>query len=258
MSTQKKTGFRIDSMALLLTALFVFIIGGTIFTNCGGSASGNSSVVTDEDRKNGIVVAIDPAFGGELTGYEGIMNEADFNEKVADALVEKLSENKRITVLRTHEAGETASVDEKVEVIKEAKATVVLTICCAKSNNANTSGMNIYADKPTSEFNENSLKFAECIKQQFTEEDEKEPYVGYMYYEPVGGNTYQIKYAKADDTTDYELETYRILEKSNTVGVVVEQIYITNEEQVNRWATEEGYNEIAERYYKAIKDYLGV
>ena len=138
----RKTG--LDMMVLLLVALFIFIVGGTMLSSC--RTSNDSQTISKEEKQDGIVVAIDAAFGGELTGFEGVMNEADFNEKVVDALEKKLGENNRITVLRTHAAGETASVDEKVEVIRSNKADLVITICCANSNDANKSGMNIYPD----------------------------------------------------------------------------------------------------------------
>ena len=249
----RKTG--LDMMVLLLVALFIFIVGGTMLSSC--RTSNDSQTISKEEKQDGIVVAIDAAFGGELTGFEGVMNEADFNEKVVDALEKKLGENNRITVVRTHAAGETASVDEKVEVIRSNKADLVITICCANSNDANKSGMNIYPDIPTNENNENSLKLAEKIQAAFTE-GESIPTVQYMYYEPVGGNTYQIKYVGIDDTTDYGMETWRILEKANTTGVVVEQIYITNEEEVSTYANDSGYQKIADKYYKAITSYLGV
>ena len=251
------------SMILLLSALFMFLIYGMFFSSCGknpvlentSEAEGESASTIDHGDK--VMIMLDAAYGGDLTGYTGIVNEADLNANIVEAIKAKFEEDNRFMTVLTHEKNESKAVLDKAAFISENNPALFITICAANDKNSETSGMHIYADKPDAETAEESLKLAEAIQSQFSTKDTSVD-VKYRYYESIGNNTYQIRDVSFEDKEPKKMNTWLILEETNAVGVVVEQMYVTNQSEIDRWTSPEGLNEIAEAYYKAVCDYLGL
>ncbi len=200
-----------------------------------------------------IVIELDAAFGGDQPGYEGIITEAEYNEKVIDELEALLKKDNNFEVLRTHEAGTSSSVDERAVKINEDKPDMVLCIRSDDSRNAEDGGMKIYANVPTSAYHDQSLALADQIKTAFTT-DTWTPSVGYLYYKPVKSTTFQIHYVDETDLNDYGEETLRLMQQCNVPVVVSTGIYVTNQSDVDIWATEDGYKLAAKNYYAALKE----
>ncbi|NCB33079.1 MAG: hypothetical protein EOM64_04245 [Erysipelotrichia bacterium] len=199
-----------------------------------------------------ITVELDAAFGGDQPGDEGIITAAEYNEKTVDALELLLKKDGNFKVLRTHEAGTAGSVDQRAEKINADKPDVVLCIRSEGSRNAEESGMKIYANVPTSPYHDQSLALADQIKASFTE-DVWTPSVGYLYYRPVKSNTFQIHYADEADLKDYGEETLRLMQQCDAPVVVSTGIHVTNQSDVDTWASENGYKKAAKQYYAALK-----
>jgi len=234
-----------DPMVLILCALLVFITGGTAVAAANGV------------RANTYVIELDAAYGGDAAGYEGIINEAEFTEKAVEAIADALKADGHFTVKLTHEAGTSASVEEKAEKVSKDSPDFLISIHCAGLPDPTPGGMNIYPSIPTSSTNETSLKLASSIQEAFTLDFWK-PKVQYLYYEPFGDDAFQIKTVDTSDTTDYQLETWSLLEKVDVPAVVVEQIYCTNDGDVGYWYTEEGLKQIGELYVKALRKMTGI
>lgn len=231
-----------DPMIVVLTLLLVFLTCGCLFAGCMRSAK---------------LIAIDAAYGGDNTGYQGIINEADFNEAVVEKLVALLEEDSRFHVLLTHEASESSSVQQRAEKINASKADLVLSIHASGTPDATKSGQIVYADIPTKQTHAESLKFADSIKQQFTS-DTWLPTTNYLYYKPLQDDSYQLEIINVDDTTDYGYETWSLMELCEAPVVISDQIYVTNQDDINTWANEDGYTKSAQLYYDAIKEYYGI
>ena len=245
MTGKKKKKTLRNPLIPLLAVLLAFVVIGAAFSGC---------LNTGSDR---IRVAIDAAYGGDQTGYTGIINEADFNEGVVNALCERRMQDQRFITIRTHEAGTAQSVLNTVKEVNERNADMVLSIHAGYDPDPEKTGMRIYAEKPGTSDNERSLGFAEAIRQVFAQEY-PEAAVSYMYYEPLGVDKYQMKVVPCSDETDYGLETWTLMEKTLVPTVVTEQIYVSNETDVSAWANEEGYKKAGELYYQALCEYYGL
>ena len=227
---------------LILAGLLVFLIIGVSLSGFIGSP--------------GITVAVDAAYGGEQTGYTGFINESEYSEGVVNALCERLQQDDRITLYRTHEAGTSHSVLNIAKEVNEKKADIVLSIHAGYDPDPQVTGMRIYAEKPSTEEYDRSMNFAEEVQKAFQDEISAE--IDCMYYEPIGEDKYQLKVVPASDQTDYGLDTWTLMEKTVVPVVVTEQIYVSNEADVKKWANQEAYAKTAELYYQAICEYFGI
>lgn len=244
-TARKKVSFR-DPMVLILAALLVFLTIGTAFFSS-----------KEEPLGNGIRIELDAAYGGDAKGYEGIITESEFNENVVNALETILKADTRFTVVRTHEAGTDASVEEKGEKITKDNPELVLSIHCAGTADETVSGMNVYAETPSMSSYEKSLAFANEIVNCFFENG-FQVNEGYLYYIPYGENAYQMEMVDVSDTTVRDQKTWALMEETEVPVVVVEQIYCSNQSDVDTYANEEGYQKIANTYYQAILNMYGL
>ena len=231
-----------DPMIIILAALLIFLTCGTAISGCRG-------------RKT--VIALDAAFGGEDTGYQGIINEADFTESVVEKLAVLLTDDGHFDVVLTHDASTSATVEDRVNKIKQDGADIVLSIHATGTPDATRNVQQIYADIPTKTTHDASLKLANCIHDAFTS-DTWTPSVNYLYYQPFDDDSYQIETVASDDTNDYQLETWDMMEKCDVPVVICNQIYVTNQTDIDTWANEAGYQKAADAYYQAIKKYYGI
>lgn len=231
-----------DPMVMILSCLLIFLTCGTAIAGCKGKQ---------------VVIELDAAFGGDNTGYQGIINESDFTQAVVNKLAELLNEDSHFEVLLTHAEGESSSVAERAEKINNDKPDLVLSIHADGTPDTSRSGQIIYADIPTSTSHEESLNLANAIKTAFTS-DTWTPSVSYLYYEPFDDDSYQLNIVDASDTTDYALETWDLMEQVDVPVVISNQIYVTNQSDIDAWANDDGYTKAAELYYSALLEYYGI
>lgn len=228
-----------DPMVIILVILLVFLTAGTAFSGCAGNKK---------------VIELDAACGGDNTGYAGIVKEADVTQKIVDQLSELLTKDGSYQVKLTHEPGTSASVAERAAKIRDDKPDLVLSIHADGSPDASRSGQYVYADIPSDKNHDQSLKMADFIVKSFKTGKWK-PQAGYLYYQPFDNNTYQMKQVKEDDTKDYKLDTWSLMEKTDVPVVISDQFYVSCQSDVDTWANEKGYQKAAQNYYKAIRDY---
>lgn len=231
-----------DPMVIILVILLVFLTVGTAISGCNGSK---------------IVIELDAAYGGEDTGYQGIINESDFSESVVEKLATLLKDDSHFEVLLTHESGETSTVEERSNKINQDQPDIVLSIQASGTPDTSRSGQEIYADIPSESTHDKSLKLAKAIAESFTSSTWT-PTVNYLYYQPFDDDSYQLEIIDSTDTTDYQLETWELMEKCDVPVVVSDQIYVTNQSDIDTWASEANYQKAAECYYSAIKSYYGI
>lgn len=235
----KSIGWK-DPIVVLLCILLIFLTAGSTLSACSGN------------RKSVIKITLDAAFGGEDTGYEGIMNEAEATEKIVVQLQELLKNDGNFQVSLTHETKETLSVKERAVKVNEEHPQYVLSIHADGSPNAELNGTRVYANIPSSKYNEVSLRFAKQVASAFSSED-KTVDPQYLYYQPYEDTeTYEMKYVSTDDTTDYKLDTWELMKQCNAPVVIVNAFYVTSQTDVETWNTDEGYKKIADNLYTAI------
>lgn len=238
--SQKKLNLK-DPMVIILAVLLVFLTVGTFIQGI---------------MPQKIVIELDASYGGEETGYQGIINEADFTQSVTDKLAQLLKKDSHFEVKLTHEDGETKSLNDRCEKINTDHPDMVLSIHATGTPDTTRNGMIVYADIPTSSTHDASLNLTNQIVTSFNT-DAWIPSASYLYYKPYDDDSYQLQIVSVDDTTDYGFETWEMMEKCDVPVVIVNQIYVTNQSDIDTWANEDGYKLAADQYYAAIRCYYG-
>lgn len=230
-------------LALIIFGLLVLIIGLAIYQLVSGG-KGRGSTVT---------VMLDNAHGGDNSGYQGIISEDEYNEHVIDELQKLLESDDRFRVMRTHEDGQAMAVSTRVEVIDEAEPDIVLSVRCHNGDSPNFTTMLVFANPPASKYHEDSEALARTITEVYTDAGYA-PQCGYYYYHPIKTGYYQEHLVPIDDKTDYEEESWDLMNAKAPV-VIVSQINVNNEEEAAAWGTEEGWKKAADLYYRALADW---
>ena len=227
-------------LAMIIMVLLVLIIGLAVYQLVSGGR-GKGSVIT---------VMLDNAHGGDNSGYQGIISEDEYNEHVIDALQVLLENDDRFRVMRTHEDGQAMAVSTRVEVIDEAEPDIVLSVRCHNGDSPNFTTMLVFANPPASKYHEDSEALATTITEVYTDAGYA-PQCGYYYYHPIKTGYYQEHLVPIDDKTDYEEESWDLMNAKAPV-VIVSQINVNNEEEAAAWGTEEGWKKAADLYYRAL------
>lgn len=230
-------------LALIIFGLLVLIIGLAIYQLVSGG-KGRGSTVT---------VMLDNAHGGDNSGYQGIISEDEYNEHVIDELQVLLENDDRFRVMRTHEDGQAMAVSTRVEVIDEAEPDIVLSVRCHNGDSPNFTTMLVFANPPASKYHEDSEALARTITEVYTDAGYA-PQCGYYYYHPIKTGYYQEHLVPIDDKTDYEEESWDLMNAKAPV-VIVSQINVNSEEETAEWGTEEGWKKAANLYYHALADW---
>ena len=236
-----------DPMVLILFCLLVFMTAGMTMKAC------------EREEVIRFSVELDAAYGGDNPGLTGIINEADVNEKVINALEDLMVQDERFVVYRTHTAGSAASVLESAEKINRDKPDLVLSMHAAYSPSSAQSGTRLYPSL-SSGAKAASLKFAQEILDEFEEEEDWQVTVNRLYYlDQAEGTTAVIIRDYADEISEEDGDvTWTLLMKTDIPCVIAEQFFISSQADIDRWDNEEGYRLIAKRYYSAFCDYFGI
>lgn len=231
---------RKDPMVILLAGLLAFITLGSL----GGAVL--KTVHNYQEMKKPLIV-LDAAYGGNQKGYEGIVSEAEVADKTVQALAKKLSEN-GYRVELTHPSGTFESLENKLKLIENQNPRLVISIHAAHSEDNKESGVRFFANPASEE----SKVVVKSLKNSFLKSTDKS-WAGYLFYVSGEKNTSVPKYVEIDSGKE-ELETWSMMKNSSKNIVVAEQFFITNQEDVDRWNQEKGYQEIADRYLSALEE----
>ena len=228
-------------LALIIAVLIVLIAGLVIYQ------------ITSERKKDQdeIVIVLDNAHGGDASGNQGIISEDEYNEKVIDALAAKLEAHTDYTVVRTHQDGQAMAVSTRVDVINSSKADLVLSVRCHDGMSPNFGGTMILAQPAVAPHHADSVAFARALAEAFQSKDITCT-TGYFYSHPIKVGYFQEHLVPLEDETDYQEETYDLM-KADAPVAIVSQINVNAQEDVDAWATEEGYEKAADLYYQAIR-----
>lgn len=237
---RKKTRRLSIAVLILAAAILALVVCGIAFGKAGDA----------------VTIELDAGHGGDSSGYQGLASEDTFDEEVVNRLYQLLEKDRNFKVKRTHEAGTAMSVKDRAAKANEDQPDLVISIHCSSSDHAEDKGGIIFADIPSSSFHEASLGFADALKKEMNSQGISTA-VQYYYYAPIkDGTVFQEHIVDESDTTDYQQETLDILTQVQAPCVQVRQIYVTNQDDVDKWASEEGYDASAQLYYNALKSYF--
>jgi len=211
-----------DPMVIVLCCLLCFLTLG--------------SLISGKKSKAKYIIGIDV----KDSGYEGLVNEVDVIKEISSRLVDKLNDNELYDVVVNE-----GSINNRVDGYDECN--VVLSLMADGSASEETSGTYIYVNDNNSDYHDESVKFGKAIQKNFDGS-----LVKYLYYNEVSNDTYAYKIVDIDNSED--LDTFAIMERVDKPVVVFNAFYVTNSDEVNKYANSDGYELIATNLYNSICD----
>ena len=234
----KKTTVRLIRFAVVLILAIAVLVGYQM---------------THRDSEKAVtVIELDAAHGGDNSGFQGLVSEDEFCEKVTDALQVLLEKDASFQVERTHEAGTAMNADDRLAKIRSDSPDLVLSIRCSWSPDASVRGMHLYENLPDSPYHEKSAAAADAIRDVFSEDGSVTPTAGYLYYQPIRSQKYQEVLVDESDTSDHGTETLPLLSDSSCPTVVSAHLYVSSQEDADAWNNEAGIQKAAQLYYEAL------
>ena len=207
-------------------------------------------------------IVIDAGHGGiDLGTDSGIVTEVEMVEATTDALVALLNSDANFTPIRTRENGEGMSIADRAAVANDNSAALFLSIHGNYDETLTASGFECYAQTPGRSTHDASVQFANAIVSAMRDagaEIRGQSGVRYAYYEDNGDGTYDKVIAEASDETVRSEVTFGVLEKNERPAVLVEQCFLSDQEDCAAWATPEGCEKAARAYYEAICSFFGL
>ncbi len=205
------------------------------------------------------VVALDPGHGGIDSGAVGVIQEVELTERTSAKLAELLKADGRFRVVLSRHDGEDKSITDRNKLFQRVRPTLVLSIHANSGEDAAAFGFECYPSPPGRENQEESLAFAQYIAREMEAAGARlrgTDGVRFGYY--VLGEDGETSKLLVDstDTQIYDYDTFGMLKNMTCPAVLVEQCFVTNQEDVEEFGTDEGCAKAAQAYYQAICKYL--
>ncbi len=210
----------------------------------------------EDDR---YVVVIDPGHGGIDGGTEGIIDEVELIEPVAQLLYDKLDADERFNPIFTRSL-DMAEDDymgqyDRVDVATAANPDLFLSIHGnAYQGSESIRGTECFPIPYGRDYHEESLIFAKLIAAGFEAEGavmRGDTGVRYAYFQDVN-----LYYEEEDYQEENDDVTYAVLQDVTYPAVLVEQCYVSSTADLELFHSDEGHEMAAEVYYQAICDYF--
>ncbi len=201
------------------------------------------------------VIAIDPGHGGMDTGALAIAKEFMVIDTTAAYLYDMLEQDPDFIPVFTRTDTDPDS-KQRAAIANSAGASLLISLHANSDSHQSSKGFECFPAPPGKNNHTESLKFATLIASGMQNRGHKlrgESATGVKYAYYSGSKKIIVD---SSDTKQRSLPSFGILEKSRCPAVLVEQCFITNYRDVEKWATESGCKKAAEIYYTAIKDYF--
>lgn len=205
------------------------------------------------------IIALDAGHGGIDTGAVGIIEEVALTEKTTAKLAELLKEDGRFRVVLSRDEGEDKSITARNKLFQRVKPDLVLSIHANSGEDASAYGFECYPSPPGKENYEESLAFAQYIAMEMEASGARlrgADGVRFGYYVPDAQGNASKLLIDSTDTQIYDYDTFGMLKNMTCPAVLVEQCFVTNQQDVDEFGTEEGCTKAAQAYYQGICQYL--
>ena len=219
--------------------------------------------VSAEDFRPGVGappyrVAIDAGHGGSDPGARGVVEEKQVTAATAAALLQWLEEDSNYIPLQTRESFDaTATPAQRAAAASAQSPQLLLSIHGNSAANGSTAaGFECYPAVPGRTWHQESFYFAKLLAggmQSIGARLRGRGGVRYIYYlendqKQLVENTYtQVRPERS----------FTLLEDVDCPAVLAEQCFVTNDEDVEHFGSEQGCKTVARIYYEAICTYFG-
>ena len=202
-------------------------------------------------------VAIDAGHGGNDPGARGVVEEKEMTAQTSEALLALLEADPNYIPLRSRESYDvTAKPSERAEAINAKSPQLLLSIHGNSAPEGSAAaGFECYPSVPGRTWHQESDYFAQQLAQGMQAAGAKlrgHGGIRYIYYQ---GEVKQL--VESTHTEVRDERSFTLLEDVNCPAVLAEQCFVTSEEDVAQFGSEEGCKTVARAYYEAICAYFG-
>lgn len=202
-------------------------------------------------------VCIDAGHGGSDPGARGVVEEKEMTAQTSEALLALLEADPNYIPLRSRESYDvTAKPSERAEAINAQSPQLLLSIHGNSAPEGSAAaGFECYPSVPGRTWHQESYYFAQQLAQGMQAAGAKlrgHGGIRYIYYQ---GEVKQL--VESTHTEVRDERSFTLLEDVNCPAVLAEQCFVTSEEDVAQFGSEEGCKTVARVYYKAICAYFG-
>lgn len=203
-------------------------------------------------------VVVDAGHGGTDPGARGVVEEKNMTAATASALVEWLDRDPNFIPLQTRNSYEDTATPAQRAAAANAQAPQLLLSIHGNSaaNGSTAAGFECYPAVPGRTWHQESFYFAQQLASGMC--------AAGAHLRGQGGIRY-IYYLENDQKQLVEStyagiraeRSFTLLEDVNCPAVLAEQCFVTSEEDVAQFGSEEGCQKVARIYYEAICRYFG-
>ena len=202
-------------------------------------------------------VAIDAGHGGNDPGARGVVEEKEMTAQTSEALLALLEADPNYIPLRSRESYDvTAKPSERAEAINAQSPQLLLSIHGNSAPEGSAAaGFECYPSVPGRTWHQESYYLAQQLAQGMQAAGAKlrgHGGIRYIYYQ---GEVKQL--VESTHTEVRDERSFTLLEDVNCPAVLAEQCFVTSEEDVAQFGSEEGCKTVARAYYEAICAYFG-
>ena len=202
-------------------------------------------------------VAVDAGHGGNDPGARGVVEEKQVTAATAAALLQWLEEDSNYIPLQTRESFDATATPAQRAAAASAQSPQLLLSIHGNSapEGSAASGFECYPSVPGRTWHQESYYFAQQLAQGMQAAGAKlrgHGGIRYIYYQ---GEVKQL--VESTHTEVRDERSFTLLEDVNCPAVLAEQCFVTSEEDVAQFGSEEGCKTVARAYYEAICAYFG-
>ena len=202
-------------------------------------------------------VAVDAGHGGNDPGARGVVEEKQVTAATAAALLQWLEQDPNYIPLQTRESFDATATPAQRAAVASAQSPQLLLSIHGNSapEGSAAAGFECYPSVPGRTWHQESYYFAQQLAQGMQATGAKlrgHGGIRYIYYQ---GEVKQL--VESTHTEVRDERSFTLLEDVNGPAVLAEQCFVTSEEDVAQFGSEEGCKTVARVYYEAICAYFG-
>ena len=202
-------------------------------------------------------VAIDAGHGGSDPGARGVVEEKQVTAATAAALLQWLEQDSNYIPLQTRDSFDATATPAQRAAAASAQSPQLLLSIHGNSapEGSAAAGFECYPSVPGRTWHQESYYFAQQLAQGMQAAGAKlrgHGGIRYIYYQ---GEVKQL--VESTHTEVRDERSFTLLEDVNCPAVLAEQCFVTSEEDVAQFGSEEGCKTVACVYYEAICAYFG-
>ena len=195
---------------------------------------------------------IDAGHGGSDPGARGVVEEKEMTAQTSEALLALLEADPNYIPLRSRESYDvTAKPSERAEAINAQSPQLLLSIHGNSAPEGSAAaGFECYPSVPGRTWHQESYYFAQQLAQGMQTAGAKlrgHGGIRYIYYQ---GEVKQL--VESTHTEVRDERSFTLLEDVNCPAVLAEQCFVTSEEDVAQFGSEEGCKTVARVYYLSL------